>query len=288
MVTTKCWPRPSPQSSKIIKLIQSTHKPSQLITVMYLSVQKNACSWKDWPKNWIWHSGWQIRFYHSSLCVCWKRGRFVSLLETLWGKNKAGSSCCWDSCLVQRVRINFLIFDSLSISVQAYGSWSCPVAKLSFWTASKHSSLQTQRRHWCFKRTNHFLNNSLLFLPEPFVPLWETSSRIWDLFFLFCLRNLLYDHSCLSWPSSKGVLFCSPPEKVFLANRLASQKDPGQIHLKLQKCWLLLKFVFMPCSKKLRVANWFNLVYQFRSIGMHWRTVWRESQVMSKRIKRID
>lgn len=134
---------------------------------------------------------------------------------------------------------------------------------------------------------HNYLKESLLLLPELSVPLWEAGSLSWDFFLHFWSGSLLCDCHCPSGPGSKGVWFCSPLREVFPEIRPASLKDPAQIHLKLQKCRLLLKFIFTPCSKKLGMANWFHLVCWLRSIDMHWWTVWRESQAMSKlRVKR--
>ena len=98
-------------------------------------MQKNACSWKHWPNTGFGTvSGKSSFIIH--LYACWGRERLVSsFINNLGGGNEAGHSCCWESCLGQRLRINFwclTTYPSLSklVVAEAAQLLSCPSEQL--------------------------------------------------------------------------------------------------------------------------------------------------------------
>lgn len=207
-----------------------------------------------------------------ALCMCGGEKDLSFFYKNNWGENEGDSSGCWESCSVQRCRINLVLFDSLSISVQACCSWSYPFLSC----LSEQLPVILLCRHGGSSegsKEQSFLAKSLLFFPEPLMPPWEAGSQNRDLFPLCCSGHLWCAWHSLLGPSSKGVSFCSHPRKVFQQSGLQTKRVLGKYMCNFGNvdcCWN----AFLCLTQRNRGWKVDSVLCQFRSIGAHWRAVW--------------
>lgn len=150
-----------------------------------------------------------------------------------------------------RHRMNFCdVWQPIHLCL-ACAEWLPTLLKLSFLAASSHPSLQTQAA-LIVQKTNAFLKKSCA-IPSQTVSTFVSGSLSFCLFLLFWLGGLLCNPLFLVAKLQKTDS-ATLMEMYFQQLDLQALKDPGQIQMMLQKCWLLLE-IWAPCLAQ-RNGGW--------------------------------